>query len=117
MTDMDELEPIEEQEEGVELEVLDALPVPLVHEHEVIPASQLLPVAQTAAVAATGFLAGAVTLALLHRRNVRRLARELQELRDRLQPARTAPLRFEPGRSYLVHVRVLSRPPAIRPYE
>ena len=116
MTDVDEREPIEE-EESVELEVVDALPVPLAEQYEVIPAAPLLPAAQTAAVAATGFLAGAVTLALLHRRNVRRLARELQELRDRLQPARTAPLRFEPGRSYLVHVRVLSRPPAIGPHE
>jgi len=108
MTEMDEYEPTEE--EDIELEVVDALPVPLAAEREMIPAPQLLPAVQTAAAAATGFLAGALTLAVLHRRNARRLANELQELRDRFQPT-FSPLGLEPGRSYLVRVRVMSRPP------
>jgi hypothetical protein len=101
-------------DQELELEVLDALP--LLSEPGVLAAPAPLPAVQVAAAAATGFLAGAVTLALLRQRGLRRLARdvgELRELKDRLDSAhrRPDPFAMAPGRSYLVHVRVLSRPP------
>lgn len=104
-------------EEVLELEVIDALPVREPASRSLPVASQAVPVLQTAAAAATGFLAGAAALALVHRAGARRLARELadlRDLRDSLQAARrrTDPFAMVPGRSYLVHVRVLSRPPA-----
>jgi hypothetical protein len=65
-----------------------------------------LPAVQAAAAAATGFVAGAATVALVMRRNARRMAR-----------ARTAvaPSEVDGGsllgvRSFLVHVHVLGRP-------
>jgi hypothetical protein len=101
-------------DEDLELEVLDALPV--LSEPRQLAAPVAAPAVQVAAAAATGFLAGAVTLALLRRRGVRRLARdlgELRELKDRLEPVRRSsdPFAMAPGHSYLVHVRVLGRPP------
>jgi NADPH:quinone reductase-like Zn-dependent oxidoreductase len=94
---------------GAELAVIDA--------YEVVPAQpQVLPAVQAAAVGAAGFLAGAATLALLHRRDVRRLAREIAELkamRDAVR--RPAPFPLAPGRSYLVHIRVLGQPPHASP--
>ena len=116
---MNEEQPTEE--EIVDVEVVDVLPV-LAPRGDVMASSPQLPVAapvpmlQTAAVAATGFLAGAAALALLHRRDTRRLARELSDLRavrDQYQSMRRAPapLPLEPGRSYVFHVRVLGRSP------
>lgn len=114
---MEELEPTEPEptpepgEELVEVEVVDALPV-------LEPPRQvsLLPALQTATAAATGFIVGAATLALLRRRDIRRIARELGDLKGRYD-AVPRPARFplEPGRSYLVHVRVVSRPPFTPP--
>jgi hypothetical protein len=66
---------------------------------------------QTAAAAATGFMVGAATLALLRRHDSRRLTRELRDLRGRIEPRRPPESLMEPGQSYLVHVRVFSRPP------
>lgn len=96
-----------------EVEVVDALPV-VAEVRELVPAVPIVaPIVQTAAAAATGFLAGAATLALMRRASGRRLARQASDLRTALdgarRPAPTWPL--EPGRSYVVHVRVLSRPP------
>jgi hypothetical protein len=75
-----------------------------------------MPQAQAAAVAATGFLAGAATLALLHRRNLRQVAQELADLKDlknRYEAARhapSAPFGLVPGRTYLIQIRALGRP-------
>lgn len=93
-----------------EVEVVDALPV-LSRSRAVTRAEAVLPVVQTAAAAATGFMVGAATLALLRRKDSRRLSRELRDLRGRLEPVRRPEPPLEPGQSYLVHVRVFSRPP------
>jgi hypothetical protein len=61
------------------------------------PSSPLLPAVQAAAAAITGFVAGAATLALVRRRNARRLARV----------ERPAPVGYGRARTYLVHIRVL----------
>lgn len=95
-----------------EIEVVDGLPV-LSSRRELSRSAAALPAVQTAAAAATGFMVGAATLALLRRRDSRRLTRELRDLRGRVDPFRRspAPPMMEPGQSYLVHVRVFSRPP------
>lgn len=104
------MEPAADEELAGEIEVVDGLPV--VSGEQAITKAAALPAVQTAAAAATGFMVGAATLALLRRRDSRRLSRELRDLRRRVDPVRrvTEPA-FEPGRSYLVHVRVFSRPP------
>ena len=84
-------------------EVVDGLPV-LAEVRALEPApAPMLPALQTAAAAATGFIAGAATLALLHRRSSRRVpAAGTRQFR---------PLGPPPGgthRTYLVHV--ISRP-------
>ena len=107
-----EYEPVVEGEtllEG-EVEVVDGLPV--ISGGRSLARSAALPAVQTAAAAATGFVVGAATLALLRRRDSRHLSRELRDLRGRLDsPRRVAEPPLEPGQSYLVHVRVFSRPP------
>ncbi len=90
-------------EEIVHGEVLDALPVRV----EVRPLQPARPpagvaLAQTAAVAATGFFAGVATAAVLGRRRQRRLGRPA--------PARPAgTLEVVSSRTYLVDVHVLER--------
>jgi hypothetical protein len=103
--------PLEELEElEAEIEVVDGLPV-VSTRREVARSAAALPAVQTAAAAATGFMVGAATLALLRRRDSRRLTRELRDLRGRLEPRRRPPEPpMEPGQSYLLHVRVFSRP-------
>lgn len=90
-----------------------------------LPSPLQRPAVQAAAAAATGFLAGAATLALLRRGDARRLARQardLADLRDRLAgPGRSGPgMPLAPGRTYLVQFRVLSAlapaaPPVVSP--
>jgi hypothetical protein len=101
MCGMDEdLDPREYDEEEV-----DGLPV-LVDVRPIEPAPPApLPAVQTAAVAATGFVAGAATVALMMHRHARRLAR-----------MQGAPLRRPGGlpisgsRTFLVHIHTLRRP-------
>ncbi|MDQ6746403.1 MAG: hypothetical protein M3Z27_10380 [Actinomycetota bacterium] len=89
-----------------EIEALHGLPVLAeVRAVEAAPAV-VLPAVQAAAVAATGFLAGAATLALLHRRSGRRLAHaQHPALRGRpdLLPVRGT-------HTYLVDVHVIAKP-------
>jgi hypothetical protein len=76
-----------------------------------------LPAIQAAAVAATGFVAGAATVALLKRHGARRLARRqrdpgaLPDLRDNRELSRhTADPSASSARStYLVNVRLIAR--------
>jgi hypothetical protein len=101
--------------EEEEAELVDGLPV-LAGSRQPILAPKLIPPVQAAAVAATSFIAGAAALALLRRGGVRRLGRELsdlRELRDRYEATRRspAPLGMVPGQSYLIQIRVLGRPP------
>ena len=102
----DELEPTSGAEEDEE--EVDGLPVlaevrPI--EPAVTAAPAPLPAVQAAAVAATGFVAGAATVALVMRRNARRVGR---------LPALPRPNGDDgalPGvRTFLVHVHVLGRP-------
>jgi len=66
----------------------------------------VLPVAQAAAVVATGFVAGAAAAALLRRRSTRRFARAGVRLGSR---RRADALSIVSTRTYLVQVHVLGR--------
>lgn len=100
-------------EELYELEVLDGEVVQ--QSTELAPAPSTgrsvvwgsAPVLQTAAVAATGFVAGAATFALLRRYAVR--AREAELLAER-SGLRGGPLRMRRGATYLVQVREIVPP-------
>jgi hypothetical protein len=95
-------DPILEQDEAV-----DGLPV--VSEVRVIePAdSAALPAVQAAAVAATGFVAGAATLAVIRRHRTRRLARQ-----QRNAPRRAFDmLPIVGSRTFLVDVHLIGKPP------
>lgn len=96
------------EDELVEGEVVapgDELPV-LVEAHVVEqPHRGSVPVVQTAVAVATGFVAGAATLALL-RRYSGRLAREAETLGESLDQARRPPRQTT---TYLVQVRAVAR--------
>lgn len=98
-----------EFEEIVELgpeDVTEEEPLPVVVEARVAERPSVrVPALQAAGAAATGFVAGAVTLALLRRQHSRRLAR----LERRALIGRRGPWEGT-ARTYLVHVRVLGRP-------
>ena len=102
----DELEPTGLPGEGEE--EVDGLPVLAeVRPIEPVPSAEpaVLPAVQAAAVAATGFVAGAATVALVMRRNARRVGRLHVAPRGN---GDEGPL---PGmRTFLVHVHVLGRP-------
>ncbi|MBV9803501.1 MAG: hypothetical protein JO130_09940, partial [Solirubrobacterales bacterium] len=89
-----------------DVEVVDGLPV--VAEVRTIeraaPAS--LPAVQVAAVAATGFVAGAATVALVKRRAARKMVRSARGGSRR--PADLLPIAA--SRSFLVDVHVLAKP-------
>jgi hypothetical protein len=98
MTEDQERLPYEQEEE------VDGLPVlaevrPL---QPTLPA--VLPTVQAAAVAATGFVAGAATVALMMRRNARRLSRAQAAFR----PSDAFPITG--SRTFLVHIHTLGRP-------
>ena len=90
-----------EAEEGEEL--VDGLPVLAeVRPIEPLPTATVLPAMQAAAAAATGFVAGAATLAVVRRRQARRLARR--------QPGRSLDMLPVAGtRTFLVHVHRIGR--------
>jgi hypothetical protein len=101
------------EEELYELEVLDGEVVQ--QSTELAPAAAAsrslvwnsAPALQTAAVAATGFVAGAATFALLRRYAVR--ARDAELLADRAG-VRGGPLPMRRGATYLVQVRQIVPP-------
>lgn len=89
----------------IEEEIVDGLPV-LAEVRELAPAARIavIPAVQAAAAAATGFVAGAATVALARRAALRRVERAFPAGRPGgLLPARGT-------RTFLVHVRVLGRP-------
>ncbi|HEY2006970.1 MAG TPA: hypothetical protein VGG87_11000 [Solirubrobacteraceae bacterium] len=89
---------------GDDEEVVDGLPV-LVETRTLEPAAAAaLPAVQAAAAAATGFVAGAATLALLRRHSARKLARA------RLQRRGPAGMPVVASRSFLVDVHLLAKP-------
>jgi hypothetical protein len=70
------------------------------------------PTVQAAAAAATGFVAGAATLALMQRYGLRRVARHLPELGGAIDPSagrlRGPVAGTGPGQTYIVYVRAVS---------
>jgi hypothetical protein len=86
-------------------EVVEGLPV-LAEVRDIQPSGMsALPAVQTAAAAATGFVAGAATLALLRRRSARRVSRgsvARRQLSEGLSIVGT--------RSFLVDVHLIARP-------
>ena len=88
-----------------EEETVDSLPV-LAEVHAIERAPALMPAVQAAAAAATGFVAGAATIALVRRRSARRLARA-----KRLAPRRAVEmLPIVSTRTFLVDVHLLAKP-------
>jgi hypothetical protein len=89
-----------------EVEVVDGLPVLAEVRTVERPAPASLPTVQVAAVAATGFVAGAATVALVRRRAARKVARS-----GRNGPRRPADLlSIAATRSFLVDVHVIAKP-------
>ncbi len=85
-------------------EVVDGLPV-LAEVRTLEPSGPpVLPAVQAAAAAATGFVAGAATLALLRRHSARRLARH------RLERRIPGGLPVVASRSFLVDVHLIAKP-------
>ena len=90
---------------GADEEVVDGLPVVAdVRTLEPAP-SPALPAVQAAAAAATGFVAGAATIALVRRRSARRLARANANNR---RGANGLPIAGT--RSFLVDVHLIAKP-------
>jgi hypothetical protein len=92
-------------EPGQEEEIVDGLPV-LAEVRAIEPASPAtLPAVQAAAAAATGFVAGAATIALLRRHSARKVARA------RLTSRRgSSGLPIVGSRSFLVDVHLIAKP-------
>jgi hypothetical protein len=90
-------------EEIVDAETVDGVPV-LSEVHAIEPfAPAALPAVQAAAAAATGFVAGAATLALMRRHTARKLARSrLRRGIDALPIAGT--------RSFLIDIHLIAKP-------
>jgi hypothetical protein len=84
-------------EEG---EVVDGLPV-VAETRELEPARPLLPARQAAAIAATGFVAGAATAVAVGRRRAPRARRRRRK---------GAPLEVLASNSFLVDVHLIRRP-------
>lgn len=90
---------------GAEVETVDGLPV-LAEVRALAPAPPGFPAVQAAAAAATGFIAGAATLALVRRHSARKLARA-----HRSVPRRAADMLPIVGtRTFLVDVHLLAKP-------
>ena len=92
----------------VEEETVEGMPVLAdVRPIEPAPAPTPLPAVQAAAVAATGFVAGAATMALVRRHAARKLARS--DGRSIRRGREGLPV-TGPGRTFLVHVHMIGRP-------
>lgn len=87
-------------------EIVDALPVLAEVREVVAPPIVTIPAVQAVAAAATGFVAGAATLALARRLGARKLAR----IEQSMAVGRPGSFPTAGTRTYLVHVRVLGRP-------
>jgi hypothetical protein len=98
--------PPAEPDADFEVEVVDGFPVLADVRTVERPAPAPLPTVQVAAVAATGFVAGAATVALVKRRSARKLARNA-----RSGPRRAVDLLpIAASRSFLVDVHVIAKP-------
>jgi hypothetical protein len=106
----DHFETAVEPKQALDEETVDGLPVladvrPVEPTRPAPPAP--LPAVQAADVAATGFVAGAATVALVRRRGARKLARSHGSAVRRVGEGLPT---VGPGRTFLVHVRVIGRP-------
>ncbi|HEY2317291.1 MAG TPA: hypothetical protein VGH67_03255 [Solirubrobacteraceae bacterium] len=90
-------------------EAVEGMPVLSEVRTIVTPAPVVLPAVQAAAVAATGFVAGAATLALVKRHSARKLARTRQSRRA------LDALPIVGSRSFLVDVHLIARDPGGNP--
>jgi hypothetical protein len=99
-----DIEPSPDEGETVEVvEVVDGLPVVADHTHVLEPAvPALLPARQAAALAATGFAAGAVTAAVVTRRRATRPARRRKRRKNAIGE-------IVSSNSFLVDVHLLRR--------
>jgi hypothetical protein len=86
-------------------ETVEGMPVLSEVRTVVAPSAPMLPAVQAAAVAATGFVAGAATLALVKRHSARKLARSRQSRRA------LDALPIVGSRSFLVDVHLIARDP------
>jgi hypothetical protein len=92
-------------EDVVEAESVDGLPI-LAEVRAIEPAArQVLPAVQAAAAAATGFVAGAATVALVKRHTARKLARSRSVSR---RPLELLPI--VGSRTFLVDVHMIAKP-------
>jgi hypothetical protein len=101
--------PIRDSSTTDELEIVDGLPVLSSDSTEIeatAPAGGLVPTRQVAALAATGFVAGAATVAVIHRRRSRSLPRRA---RKRAKKGRVALGEVVTSNSFLVDVHLLRR--------
>ena len=108
----------QDHEEPVEGEVVEGELVPVAVDVQELTTGHWSanPTVQAAAAAATGFVAGAATLALMRRYGLRRVAQQVQSAGGALDANRRRPrwpMVPDPGETYLVHVRVVTP----RPYE
>ena len=104
MTEEPKSQPTSEEEEVVEaVEVVDGLPVAADYTRVLEPAvPALLPARQAAALAATGFAAGAVTAAVVSRRRATRPARRRKRKKGAIGE-------IVSSNSFLVDVHLLKR--------
>lgn len=107
VVDEDHIDAATEPAEIIEEETVEGMPV-LADVHPIEPAPPAaLPAVQAAAVAATGFVAGAAMVAFVRRHAARKLSRAqgpgFRRGGDNLPV-------MGPGRTFLVHVRVVGRP-------
>ncbi len=87
-------------------EVVDGLPV-LADVRAIEPASRIvLPAVQAAAAAATGFVAGAATVALVRRAGARKVARSQRRIPRRTHDG----VPIVASRTFLVDVHLLAKP-------
>jgi hypothetical protein len=100
-----------------DVEIVDALPV-VVEAREVVTGRwSPSPTVQAAAAAATGFVAGAATLALMRRYGLRRVARDLNGLRNPLDAVDRWPASGGFGQAHTYIVQIRSVAPRPRPPE
>jgi hypothetical protein len=102
IVDADVVEDLDDGDDGAEL--TESVPVLSEVRTLAAPAPVLLPAVQAAAVAATGFVAGAATVALMRRHGARKLARGRSPRRA------LDALPIVGSRSFLVDVHLIAKP-------
>jgi hypothetical protein len=94
--------PVSENTDQDDFEVVDGLPVPAAPAEIEVAAPAAVPARQAAALAATSFVAGAATVAVVHRRRGRRFVRRKRKAKGGIGEIVTS-------NSFLVDVHLLRR--------